>query len=154
MIKDLRVAIRRDLAGHQGASGVLELRYWAERIRRRNRAASGILGHPVGMQPAGWTRRVHRTDDQQALHHGGNGWHQPGRRFGPSPLGPEHPKANKLTDKDGNARIAPLTYDQRTARYVFQGFKPFGTISRRQQRRATHKRNHAAAPFNPKDIRQ
>lgn len=47
----------------------------------------------------------------------GGAWKQPGRRFGPSPIGPDHPKLNKVTDRDGNPRIMPLTADQRLSRY-------------------------------------
>lgn len=73
-------------------------------------------------------------------------WKQPGRRFGPSPLGPDTPKANKLTDRDGNPRIAPLTADQRMANY---GRTRRGRqfLTGRQERRLTHKANHANAPF-------
>jgi hypothetical protein len=46
------------------------------------------------------------------------GWHQPGRRFGPSPLGPDKPKMNKVTDRDGNPRVVPLTWEQRHRAYV------------------------------------
>ena len=45
-------------------------------------------------------------------------WKQPGRRFGPAPMGPDQPKRNKLTDTDGNPRIAPLPYATRHRHYT------------------------------------
>jgi len=75
-------------------------------------------------------RRVHRDDFQAELHRAATDpvWRQPGRRHGPTPLGPDTPKANKLTDRDGNPRIVPLSADQRVARY-------FGTIGTRRPAR-------------------
>jgi hypothetical protein len=94
-------------------------------------------------------------------------WKQPGRRFGPSPLGPDHPKLNKVTDSDGNARIMPLTADQRITRYLKASHRSAARprddadesdydarrhaellgVTLRQLRRIVHKANHAAAPF-------
>jgi hypothetical protein len=66
-------------------------------------------------------RGLARDDFQLSLHEGANDWHQPGRSFGPSPLGPDHPKKNKVTDSDGNPRIVALSADQRIWRYKQAG---------------------------------
>jgi hypothetical protein len=94
--------------------------------------------------------RVHRELWQDGLHlmTVGGGWKQPGRRFGPGPLGPNVPKANKVTDSDGNPRVMPLTTGQRQAGYA-KGGAPYG-FTRRQRRRIVHKNNHASAPFGKK----
>lgn len=105
------------------------------------------------------TQQVDRALARAARAHGGlhrephqeieiGNWKQPGRRFGPSPLGPDHPKANKVTDSDGNARIMPLTTGQRQARYAESG-APYG-FTPRQRRRVVRKDNHARAPFGAK----
>jgi hypothetical protein len=86
-----------------------------QQIVKRNRAQAQ---HP-GLHLDPLMKRVHREP-----HHGldlmtrTNLWKQPGRRFGPSPMGPAHPKANKLSDRDGNPRIAPLDYATRHRHYV------------------------------------
>lgn len=109
-------------------------------------------------------------------HHGhraegtpGPGWKQPGRRFGPTPLGPDVPKENKGVDGGGNPRILPLRADQRLARYYAGPGKRYSRmpepdddgavidrseltgreraallgLTTRQRRRLTHKANRA-----------
>lgn len=101
-----------------------------------------------------------------------SGWKQPGRRFGPIPLGPDTPKANKVTDSDGNPRIAALSADQRIWRYkeaagrmpsapamplletaedeydARQHARNLG-VTMRQRRRIVHKANHATGKIRP-----
>lgn len=69
---------------------------------------------------------------------------QPGRTVGPSPKGSAPAKPNKLIDRDGNPRIAPLTRGQRFINY---GFPHAYAATAKQVRRMRHKANHANAPF-------
>lgn len=88
---------------------------FAERVARRNRRNPA----PGPLRAARTARRVDIQDLLHASRSEGS-WKQPGRRFGPSPFGPDRPKANKVTDRDGNPRIAPLPTDSRWARYTKQ----------------------------------
>jgi hypothetical protein len=85
----------------------------AAKIVKRNRAQRPLLAAELR---ARLPKRLARDDFQTELHDGGRDWKQPGRRYGPIPLGGT-PKMNKLTDPDGNPRIAPLSADQRLMRY-------------------------------------
>lgn len=143
-------ALKKIRAHQPGAAGTLATREHGERIALINRRHAGTAGHPSGMQAHPLSRaRVHRDDFQTELHDGGSDWKQPGRRYGPSPVGPDQPKKNKVTDRDGNPRIAPLTGAARQRAYAEAG-APYG-FTRRQRRRITHKNNHLAAPLGTKE---
>ena len=79
-------------------------------IKRNRRHPAPLVWEEQIKRP----RRTHREDHHRMEV---NTWHQPGRRYGPSPLGPDHPKANKLTDRDGNPRIAPMQTTVRLLHY-------------------------------------
>jgi hypothetical protein len=147
-----------------------------DQVTKRNQRHN----HHIGLELDPLMRRLCRDDFQTDLHQAAvePSWKQPGRSFGPSPLGPDSPKANKVTDSAGNPRIAPLSADQRLTRYAtggrpvrriqptdgefgyadFERMSPQDArlhagllgVTLRQRRRIVHKANHATAPFGEK----
>lgn len=153
---DLRPDAQHEMAEVRQRRAGRNARERAEKVIKVNRAHSRLhLPVDLDRRPLGGRTRVYRADATGTQGVGGtSGWKQPGRRFGPMPLGPDKPKVNKLTDSNGNPRIVPLDYDQRVDNYLAQPGQQgrCGTVTRAQVRRLTHKRNHAMAPFDPKDF--